>query len=367
VDNCRMSLKTNVTKRLSTTKQSLIPRLVLLPVALAAIPLLTGQTKPEPAKSSAVARSNAWTVPRTSYGVPDLQGIWLNGTLTPLERPEKFGDPTIFEADQRLTPLAIPGGIGQKWINIFKAGPTLTDGQAEEFEKLFRSSFAADERKSKRDTDAAVEESYNSLFFDLGNNLARIDGVARTSLIVDPMNGHIPPSPPEAMKRAFAQYALNERCLIGMGSTTGPPILPTEYNNYHQIVQTPQRIMIMSEMIHDVREIYMDRTQHLPRSLRLWFGDSIGHWEGDTLVVDTTNFSEKTSFAGSTSDLHVVEWFNLIGTKTILYKATIDDPKTWASPWTIEYPFYETGERIFEYACHEGNYAMMNILRGNRK
>ena len=159
---------------------------------------------------------------------------------------------------------------------------------------------------------------------------------------------------------------LSERCIIGFGSTSGPPMLPVLYNNNYQIVQTPDAVMILVEMVHDARIIRMNST-HAPPGVRQWFGDSIGHWEGDTLVVDTTNFTDKTRFRGSSENLHVVERFSRPDANTILYRVTIDDPTTFSKSWTMQYPFVATKGPVYEYACQEGNYAMTDILGGARK
>ena len=162
------------------------------------------------------------------------------------------------------------------------------------------------------------------------------------------------------------QRPLGERCLVGFSSTSGPPILPTYfYNNLHEIVQTPGQIVILTEMVHDARIIRMNEA-HLPTGIRKWLGDSVGRWDGDTLVVDTTNFTDKTRFRGSSENLHVVERFTRVDARTLRYQFTIDDPTTWERSWTGEYAWPATDERVFEYACHEGNYAMGNILRGAR-
>jgi len=159
---------------------------------------------------------------------------------------------------------------------------------------------------------------------------------------------------------------LAERCLLGFGSTSGPPMLPVLYNNNYQIVQTPDHVMILVEMVHDARIVRMNGT-HPSKEVRQWLGDSIGHWEGDTLVVDTTNFSDKVSFRGSSENLHIIERFTRTDANTILYRVTIDDPTTFTKIWTLEYPFVATPGPIYEYACHEGNYAMTDILGGARK
>ena len=154
--------------------------------------------------------------------------------------------------------------------------------------------------------------------------------------------------------------------MLGFGSTSGPPTLPNYfYNNLKQIVQTPTTVMILVEMVHDVRIIRMN-AEHLPPTVRKWMGDSVGHWEGDTLVVDTTNFTNKTQFQGSSEQLHVVERFTRVNANTLLYRFTVDDPQTWDKPWGGEYPWNATDEHIYEYACHEGNYALGDMLRGAR-
>jgi hypothetical protein len=160
---------------------------------------------------------------------------------------------------------------------------------------------------------------------------------------------------------------LGERCLLGFGSTSGPPALPNYfYNNLHQIVQTPDAVMIQTEMVHDARIVRMN-AQHLPATIRKWMGDSVGHWEGDTLVVDTTNFTAETRYRGSTENLHVVERFTRVDARSLKYRFTIEDPATWTRPWTGEYTWPATDELMYEYACHEANYAMGDILRGARQ
>jgi hypothetical protein len=159
---------------------------------------------------------------------------------------------------------------------------------------------------------------------------------------------------------------LSERCLLGFGSTSGPPMLPDYfYNDLHQIVQTPDTIMILTEMIHDVRIVRMN-AQHLPKNIRLWLGDSVGRWDGDTLVIDTSNFTDKTRFRGSTQNLHIVERIKRLDAKTLLYRFTVEDAETWDKPWTGEMTWPLTDKPIYEYACHEGNYAMASILAGAR-
>jgi hypothetical protein len=235
---------------------------------------------------------------------------------------------------------------------------------------------------------------YNNFWLAGGMRMIRVDGQARSSLIVDPPDGKVPPMTEEAKKRNAAFTAggavapdanessaggpagafdgpelrpLAERCLLGFGSTSGPPTLPNYfYNNMKQIVQTRDQILILNEMVHDARVIRMS-AQHLPPTIRRWMGDSIGRWEGDTLVVDTTNFTGKTQFRGSSENLHVVERFTRTGPRTLLYRFTVEDPSTWASGWTGEYPWNVTDENLYEYACHEGNYSLPGMLRGARQ
>ena len=203
-----------------------------------------------------------------------------------------------------------------------------------------------------------------------------MDGTKRTSLVIDPPDGKVPPLTPEARKRlqsmrrgstdSVKDRPLSERCLLSFGSSSGPPMLPVLYNNNYQIVQTPDAVMILVEMVHDARIVRMNAT-HLPADVRKWMGDSVGHWDGDTLVVDTTNFNEAVSFRGSSKNLHIVERFTRVDANTVLYKTTIEDPTTFSRSWTIEYPFQATKGPVYEYACHEGNYSITDVLGGARK
>jgi hypothetical protein len=305
---------------------------------------LPGQTQP-------AAKAKTWTIPRTPDGHPDLQGIWTNATITPLERP-----------------AALAGR------------PTLSDAEALAYEKRDAEELAKVDGQSDGPLLAAAGSAgtgaYNMLFIDRGTELARVNGQKRTSLIVDPPDGKVPPLTDEAKAGNARRLAnrfdsvkdrpLAERCLLGFGSTSGPPMLPVLYNNNYQIVQTPEFVMILVEMVHDARIIRMNGT-HTPGNVRQWLGDSIGHWEGDTLVVETTNFTDQTRFRGSSENLRVIERFTRVDENTILYRATIDDPSTFTRQWTLEYPFVATAGPIFEYACHEGNYALTDILGGARR
>jgi hypothetical protein len=296
--------------------------------------------------------SRNWTPPRTDDGHPDFQGLWTNATLTPMDRPKEF-----------------------------EGKATATDAEARAYEQKDLSSNDIDRDDApilKAINGSNAVAGYNNLFIDRGSELARVDGVKRTSLIVDPPDGKVPPMTPEAMKRMMAMMKnyenydnvksrpVSERCIVGFGSTSGPPMIPALYNSNYQIVQTHDTVMILVEMVHDVRVIRLNGT-HKPASIRQWLGDSIGRWEGDTLVVDTTNFTDQTAFRGSTENLHVVERFKRVDKNTLLYRATIEDPSTFTKSWTMEYPFLASTSPIYEYACHEGNYAMPDILGGARK
>jgi hypothetical protein len=306
-----------------------------------------------------VAGQSATT--RTRDGHSDLQGVWNAATITPLERPAEFAGKAL-----------------------------ITEAEAAAYAQQFLESNSLDRRDGGPERDRS--RAYPNLFVDRGTALARIDNRFQTSLVVDPADGRIPPLTAEGQRRAKEDAAfraassdaaesagnssldayadpelrpLAERCLLSFGSSSGPPSLPVLYNNYKQIVQTRDYVMILYEMDHDIRIIPFDRP-HAPSHIRKWFGDSVAHWEGDTLVIDTTNFTDKTRFRGSTANLHIVERLKRVDADTILYRFTVDDPATWTKPWTGEYPWVATSDPLYEYACHEGNYAFGDILRGAR-
>jgi hypothetical protein len=318
--------------------------LFLVVSAIAIVLPLAGQSA---TKESARPKTKAWTLPRMPDGHPDFQGIWTNATLTPLERSADVAGKSV-----------------------------LTEAEAAVYEKQIKDRVDFDRRDGGPEVD--VTRAYNNLFMDRGSQLATIDGKKRTSIIVDPPDGKIPPLTPEGAKRvddqtkslnvydSYKNRPLAERCVVGQAFTGGPPMMPGPYNNNYQIVQTPDYVMILVEQIHDVRIIRLDGRPHLPANIRQWMGDSLGHWEGDTLIVDTTNLTDKTGFRGSTAKLHVVERFTRVDANTILYRFTVDDPSTFTRPWTGEYPFLAAAGPVYEYACHEGNYAMGDILRGAR-
>ena len=313
----------------------------LLPVVSAiAFSMSASAQAPKPKPAAA----KTWTPPRTPDGHPDLQGIWSNATITPLERPAEFAG---------------------------KA--TLTEKEAEEFaqQNLQQNNF------DRRDGGAAadVNRAYNAFWYDRGTQTVKTQ---RSSLVIDPPDGRIPALTPEAQKLQTARFeqrrlhpadgpedrSLAERCLNW--ATEGPPMLPSFYNNNYEIVQTPDTVVIFNEMIHDARVVPMDGRPHLPGSVRQWMGDSRGHWEGDTLVIETTNFTDKTAFRGSTENMRLVEKFRRTDPDTLLYEFTVDDPAAFAKPWTVQVPSVRTAGPIFEYACHEGNYAMPGMLGAAR-
>jgi hypothetical protein len=299
-------------------------------------------------------------LPRTPDGRPDLQGVWNAATITPLERPAEFA-----------------------------GKPNLTAGEAEAWARRFLDESSLD----RRDGGAARDRSraYPNYFVDRGTSLARVGDRYRTSLIVDPPDGRLPPLTAEGRARAERDTAtraltsdaaeeagtasldgysdpeirpLAERCLLSFGSSSGPPSLPVLYNNLKQIVQTPTHLMILYEMVHDTRVIPLARAA--PAGLRRWLGESTARWEGDTLVIETANFTGKTRFRGSTDQLRVTERFTRADERTLLYRFTVDDPATWTRPWTGEYPWVLADEPLYEYACHEGNYAFEGIMKGAR-
>jgi hypothetical protein len=316
-----------------------------------------------PAAAQAPATpAKPWTMPRMPDGKPDLQGTWSNATLTPLERAEGM-------------PLAMTKEEVAK----------REKGFADRVERLAEASDPdrpAPPKGGDGSTGAAGNVGgYNNFWIDPGDRIAVVNGEYRASLIVDPPNGRVPAQTAEARQRAQQRLAvmkgrgqydhpefrpLAERCLLSFGSNAGPPMLPNYfYNNNYQIVQTRDHVMILVEMVHDVRVIRMGGDP-LPRHIRPWMGDSIGRWEGDTLVVETTNFHPLQQFRGASENLKVTERFTRADADTINYTFTIEDPTTFTAPWTGEVPFKRSDELIYEYACHEGNYALSNVLSGER-
>jgi hypothetical protein len=301
--------------------------------------------------AAAVAQtSGSWAGPRTPDGHPDLQGIWNNATLTPLERG------IAYAFDGKRIPLPPVTTL------------TVADSEATAFEQRVRT--VADFKRGDG-SEGDLSGEWNHEFIEFAGGLARVSGSKRTSLIADPDDGRIPYIATEEQReksRAPESFDcvkdrdLDERCLHVIGT----PILPNVIYRVFQIVQTPNHVMIMAELLHEVRIVRIGG-QHMSRGVGQWMGDSIGHWEGDTLVVDTTNFNTQTKFMGASENLHVVERFMPIDGNTFLYRATVEDPSVFSKPWVLEYPFSRESGPIYEYACHEGNYALAGILKGARK
>src|SRR5688572_12039299 len=298
---------------------------------------------------------------RTADGKPDLQGVWSNATITPLERPQNVTSLVLSDEEaarmERAT-LERRERLNQPSDPDRPAPPKGGDGS----------------------TGAAGNVGgYNNFWLDPGERVAVVDGQRRSSLIIDPPNGRIPALTEAARLRQTARVKLMagrgpsahpefrplaERCLLSFGPTT--PLVPNYfYNNNIQTVQRTDHVMILMEMLHDARSARLNAT-HLPKHMRPWMGDSIGRWEGDTLVVDTTNSPPQQNFRGASENLHVIERFRRVDANTINYRFTVEDPTTFTAPFSGEIPFRAMDELIYEYACHEGNYALANVLSGAR-
>ena len=323
--------------------------------------------------ASAQVTPSGYEPARTSWGTPDIQGLWDFRTLTPLQRPPELADKT-----------------------------TLTPEEARAFREQALTLLNVDNRVGEAALD--IEGAYNNFWFDWGTQL---NEDLRTSLIVDPPDGRLPAITPAALARMDEQnrlrsppvrdlfsfsanpaefraagpesLGLSERCLRGFNA--GPPLTPSAYNNNLRIVQTPNYVVLLTEMIHDSRIVSMDGRPHLPPEMRRWSGDSLGRWDGDTLVVDTTNFTDKTptfqlpvslatitegGAVGSGMSMHLTERFTPVGKGRLLYEYTIDDPATFTHPFTVAISMRAAEAPMFEYACHEGNYALPGILKGAR-
>jgi hypothetical protein len=338
------------------------------------------------APAAKTTKPTKWVVPRTPDGKPDFQGNWTNETQTPLER---MGAQAGTLTDDQAAAIEKRAQLVEEYRDRPSdpnRGVPPKGGEAGRLAPPGEQSFI--ERISEAAGGAVG--GYNGFWLEPGLNVIRIDGVARSSIIVDPPNGRLPALTDAGKKRLadlaarakkFGEYdhpetrPLGERCLVSFGSNAGPPMLPNYfYNNNYTIVQTKDHVLITSEMIHDARIIRLGATTHQPANVRPWFGDSIGRWEGDTLVVETTNIHplqiDQTSilwaYRGASEQLKVTERFTRTGPDTILYRFTMDDPATFTAPFTGELPFKRLDEMIYEYACHEGNYAMTNVLQGAR-
>jgi hypothetical protein len=304
--------------------------------------------------ASAQPGSEPGQAPRTAWGAPDLNGVWDFRTLTPFERPAELADQEFF-----------------------------TDEDAAAFEADRLAEFAVRDDQEPAD----IVGNYNQFWFDPGN---KVSETRQTSLVVDPPDGRVPSLTPSAAAREEAALLAREgvdrhsptyggfvddlgsglfavRCILGFNS--GPPMTPAGYNQNVQVAQTEDYVVLVNEMVHSSRVIPLDGRPHLPEGVRQWMGDSRGHWEGDTLVVETSNFLRETSFrAGlTTSALQLTERFTRVSEGTLAYEVTVEDPNAWAEPWTYRIPMVQSEFPIYEYACHEGNYGLYNILAGARQ
>ena len=288
---------------------------------------------------AAAGQDDTWQAPRTADGRPDLQGVWDFRSLTPLERPEDLSDQDVF-----------------------------TQEEAAQFteERL----AALDKDQPGPDGRIPLSGGYNDFWWDYGRQLT--DDL-RTSLVVDPSDGRIPSLTADGRERAdLRRAALGrdahgpedrgafERCILGFNA--GPPMNPSAYNNNMQLFQTADHVVILNEMVHDARVIPLDGSDHLPDGVRQWRGDSRGRWEGDTLVIETKNFTDKTSFRGTGPGLYLVERFTRVEEGTLVYEYTVTDPASFERPWSVAVPMRKNDLPVFEYACHEGNYGMLNLM-----
>ncbi len=311
---------------------------------------------------AAATKTKAWTPSRTADGQPDLQGVWANNVATPLQRPKSLeGRPSL--SDQELVALKSAAA------ELFDGG-----GDAAFGDSVFEAALAKAKSFTSRDGKTG---DYNHFW------LVDRDFDRRTSLITDPLDGRIPALTPEGEAKAAARRrngptgaegvigagradswedrGLGERCI-----TFGAPRIGAGYNSYIQFFQSRDYVAIVMETIHDARIIPLDGRAHVASNVRQWLGDSRGHFDGNTLVVDTTNYSPKSGLMNATEKLHVIERFTRVSPTTLNYEITFDDPATWTKPWTLMIPLKQTQENIYEYACHEGNSGLEGILAGAR-
>ncbi|CAN5129230.1 hypothetical protein BH11PSE2_BH11PSE2_11280 [soil metagenome] len=346
-------------------------------ITFAASPVLAQISSAPPAPPPTPINSKVpYKAPRTIYGTPDFEGTWTNVTVTPLERPASYG------TRKALTPEEVAKLEGAAIAKVeYENKPTDPNQGAED-------------KTNKNCTDAGGRDcGYNAGWKDSTVRVMRVGGEPRTSFIVSTPNGRVPPravstTPVSASQRALDQAerdnlagegatgvrrgqndnpegrSLSERC-IAFGNTAGPLLPNGYYNNNIKIVQTKDNLAIQLEMVHDVRMVRIGQ-KHRSDGVRPYFGDSIGWWEGDTLVVETTNYHPSTSFRGSSANLKLTEKFTRVAKDRLLYRFTVDDPSVWSAAWTGEYEFYPTGGDLYEYACHEGNYGLEGILSGAR-
>jgi hypothetical protein len=358
------------------------PRLFLFTLALSAMaaPAFADfADPPDPIavkEAAAVAKAKAveaeadkhYKVPRTPYGQPDLEGVWTNVSITPLERTSQFAS-SINLTPEQASQLEIAA------IEHYIEGNAPTDPNAP----------ATDTTRKHCQGPGGLDCGYNSAWKDAATTVARIDGQPHSSFITSTPNGRIPAykadyQNPRAIARDEGEgsatssrsptdnpedRALGERCLTSFGYSGGPVMLPLLYNNNYAFAQSKDSVAILVEMVHDVRMIHIG-AEHRTDGLRPWFGDSIGRYVGNTLVVETTSFPKAQAFRGAWQELKVTERFTRKGPRRMLYQFTVEDPTVWDQPWGGEYEFTSSKGRIYEYACHEGNYALAGVLAGAR-
>lgn len=341
-----------------------------------------------PLVSTAVAQQGNTDMRRTANGRPDLSGTYDVGTLTPMQRPTELGEKLVLTEEEAATFASTATAALDRRNNIVAAVNT---------ERSDPNRGAPPVGGDGSTGASGNVGGYNTFWIDPGPGAFQIDGQWRTSILIDPPNGRYPPRTQARLdaQRAAARSAgarrqndgsaywledgldapgpfdnmeqrgFGERCVLGFGSTAGPPMLSVLYNNHKRIVQSDDTILIHVEMNHDARIIRMN-AEHDPPEIRKWLGDSIGHWEGDTLVVETTNFRDRPSFSQGSRNMRVTERFRMESADTLIYNFTVEDPKVWTAPFSGEYAWPRSDNKVFEYACHEANYALEGIMRGAR-
>ncbi|MBI1196463.1 MAG: hypothetical protein GC203_01215 [Phenylobacterium sp.] len=343
--------------------------LILLLGAAIAAATLGPAAQAAPAGADSSVPPPGWKRPHNAWGQPDLSGNWTNATMTPLTRNKRLSDKTTLSKDEAQE-------LETAWTTALANAnkPTDPNSDGEDFQKdpaykkllEFRPDFGAA---------GGDVGGYNVFWIDPGTHILEINGEYRTSILTTP-NGQFPPRKKTAPPMDYSRYrpdytsyetlSLGERCIMGFGRNAGPPMITNGYyNNGYKIIQTPDQVVIEVELIHDARIIRLN-SKHRTDGVRPWMGDSIGWYDGDTLVVETTNLPEAQDFMGSWKNLKVTEWFTRLSPTRILYRFQVEDPDTWDQPWGGEYTFAPYGQ-IYEYACHEGNYALPGILAGARE
>ena len=296
------------------------------------------------------------SAPRTAWGEPDLQGVWDFRTITPMQRPERYGDKEFLTAEEAA---ALDQAAVDRELRLWNQAPERTEAGGN-----------VDRRGAGQ-----APGSYNQFWIDSGT---RSVDTRQTSLITYPPNGRYPSLTAEGQRRSderrtyarehpadtWEDFSSGVRCILGFNA--GPPFTPSAYNNNMQLFQTPDHVVVMTEMVNTSRVIPLDGTSHLDPEVLQWSGDSRGYWEGETLVVETRNFDAKRKWRGTTSSARLVERFTRVDADTLEYQFTVTDPETWTSPWTASVPLRLNPEPMFEYACHEGNYSMPVMLGGAR-